>query len=140
LKFWDSSVIVPLLVDEATTLAMRSVASPDSGQVVWWATATECISALARRLRMGHLDITGYGAAAARLTDMRNRWTEIPPSAELREDAERLLRSHPLSAADALQLAAALRAARNAPLPLPFVCLDDRLRDAARSEGFVAEP
>ncbi len=71
---------------------------------------------------------------------MRNRWTEIPPSPELREDAERLLRSHPLSAADALQLATALRAARNAPLPLPFVCLDDRLCEAARSEGFIVEP
>ena len=89
---------------------------------------------------MGHLDISGYGLGAVRLNDIRNRWTEIPPSPELREDAERLLRGHPLSAADALQLAAALCAARNAPQPLPFVCLDDRLRDAARSEGFIVEP
>jgi len=51
----------------------------------------------------------------------------------------RLLRIHPLRAADALQLAAALTAAEN-PGALAFVSLDDRLSDAARREGFSILP
>jgi predicted nucleic acid-binding protein len=140
LKFWDSSAIVPLLVDEATTTTLRSLASPDADQVVWWVTATECASALTRRRRLGQIDTSGYDSAIVRLTDIRNRWTEIPPSAELREEAERLLRTYPLRAADAFQLSAALRTASGAPEPVPFVCLDDRLCDAARGEGFIVEP
>ena len=89
---------------------------------------------------MGQLDQAGVDSATIRLADIRNRWTEIPPTAKLREEAERLLRFHPLRTADAFQLAAALETVRNAPEPLVFVCLDERLREAARSEGFTVEP
>lgn len=50
--------------------------------------------------------------------------------------AARLLRVHPLCAADALQLAAARMAAEDRPETLPFVTLDDRLALAAQREGF----
>jgi hypothetical protein len=43
---------------------------------------------------------------------------------------------HPLSAADALQLAAAAVASRHNPRDLEFVCLDSRLSAAAQREGF----
>jgi hypothetical protein len=55
----------------------------------------------------------------------------------VRRTAERLLRTHPLRAADALQLAAALIAADHDPTSLAIVCLDERLRVAARREGFI---
>lgn len=48
----------------------------------------------------------------------------------------RLLRLHPLRAADALQLAAALVLAEHDPRTLPFVTLDERLALAAEQEGF----
>jgi predicted nucleic acid-binding protein len=52
-----------------------------------------------------------------------------------------LLRVHPLRAADALQLAAAIIAADSEPRSLAFVTLDDRLARAAEREGFpVVEP
>jgi len=54
--------------------------------------------------------------------------------------AGRLLLSHPLSAADALQLAAALTWAGKQPREHAFVCLDRRLHDAARKEGFLILP
>jgi hypothetical protein len=44
---------------------------------------------------------------------------------------------HPLRAADALQLAAAVIAAERRPASLEVVTLDDRLASAARKEGFV---
>ena len=52
------------------------------------------------------------------------------------EIARRLLRVHPLRAADSLQLAAAFLASEGKPSTLEFVCLDDRLVIAAQREGF----
>jgi len=57
-------------------------------------------------------------------------------STSLRRTAERLLRTHPLRAADSLQLASALVAADHDPTTLEVVCLDARLATAARREGF----
>lgn len=67
-----------------------------------------------------------------------SRQSTGPPSArgEANELAHRLLRVHPLRAADALQLAAATIAAERRPPTLTFVTLDDRLRAAADREGF----
>ena len=59
---------------------------------------------------------------------------------EVKETARRLLRVHPIGAADALQLAAAFVLAERRPSTLDFVCLDDRLTRAARREGFVCIP
>jgi hypothetical protein len=54
--------------------------------------------------------------------------------------ARRLLAAHPLRAADALQLAAALVACDERSDMLAFVTLDDRLAKAARRGGFVVVP
>jgi hypothetical protein len=54
----------------------------------------------------------------------------------LRDVAERLLRVHPLRAADSLQLAAAIIAAEREPATLDLVSLDEGLGDAASREGF----
>lgn len=50
--------------------------------------------------------------------------------------AQRLLRVHPLKAADSLQLAAALAVAEDDPSSVGFVCFDARLNRAAAREGF----
>ncbi len=49
-------------------------------------------------------------------------------------------KTHPLSAADALQLAAGLLWADGRPAHHDFVCLDQRLREAAQREGFRVLP
>ena len=64
----------------------------------------------------------------------------IAPSNRVRERAGRLLATHPLRAADALQLAAALVWCDEAPQGETFVCLDERLSAAARREGFAVLP
>ena len=64
----------------------------------------------------------------------------LAPSDEVRHRAGRLLATHPLRAADALQLAAALVWSEEQPLGEVFVSLDDRLREAARREGFALLP
>ncbi len=54
--------------------------------------------------------------------------------------ARRLLASHTLRAADAMQLAAALLTCEDEPSRLPFVTVDDRLAEAAAREGFTVVP
>jgi hypothetical protein len=136
-KFWDASAIVPLLVNEETTRRLQTVAAKDSAMLVWWGSAVECISALARLERDGALDPPTMTHALQRLRQLSSGWHEIDPSDEIRETAARFLRVHPLRAADALQLAAAFAAAERRPASLEIVTLDDRLADAARKEGFA---
>jgi hypothetical protein len=64
----------------------------------------------------------------------------VEPTDDVRIHALRVLRLHPLRAADALQLAAAIVWCRARPYGAAFVCLDDRLRGAAAREGFTVEP
>jgi hypothetical protein len=54
--------------------------------------------------------------------------------------ALRLLGVHPLRAADALQLAAALILVRDNPAGRELVSLDERLRESALLEGFRVLP
>jgi len=56
--------------------------------------------------------------------------------ASVRSEAERVVETHPLRAADALQLGAALVAADGEPETLELVTLDRRLAEAAVREGF----
>jgi hypothetical protein len=135
-RFWDTSAIVPLLVPEERTPALRRVMQEDPAAAVWWGTWVECASALARLGREEHLDPVGAEQATLRLASAARKWTEVPPLERLRDQASRLVRLHPLRAADALQLASALVLCDFEPRTLPFVTLDARLGAAARREGF----
>jgi uncharacterized protein len=136
-KFWDASAIVPLLVAEPTTRRLQGLAARDPDMLVWWGSAVECGSALARLERAAALDVKGIALASNRLTQLANGWHEIEPSEIVRESAMRFLRVHLLRGADALQLAAAFIAAEHRPASLQVVTLDERLADAARKEGFA---
>ena len=105
--------------------------------LVWWGSAVECVSALARLERGAALDAKGMALASNRLTQLANGWHEIEPGEIVRESALRFLRVHPLRAADALQLAAAFIAAERRPPSLEVITLDERLAVAARKEGFA---
>ena len=97
----------------------------------------ECASALARLKRDATLDPRAAVLAFDRLKQLASGWHEVDPSDIVRETAMRLLRVHPLRAADALQLAAALIAAEQRPASLEMLTLDERLASAARKEGFA---
>lgn len=137
MKFWDASAIVPLLIMEPATRTLQVLAANDAAMLVWWATAVECASAIARLEREGTLDDAAADDAFKRLQHLSSAWHEVDPSDAIRETAVRFLRVHPLRSADALQLAAAFVAAERRPSTLEVVTLDDRLAVAARKEGFV---
>ena len=138
MRFWDSSAVVPLLVNEERTDAALARAREDAEFAVWWGTPVECASAIARLERDG-APAARVGEAFARLDEIAQAWTEVEPSEEIRQVARRLLRVHPLRAADALQLAAAYIVAEGRPATLEVLTLDDRVRLAALKEGFAAK-
>jgi len=136
-RFWDASAIVPLLIAEPLTRRLQAFAASDPDMLVWWGSEVECVSALARLEREAALDPRAAVRAFDRLKQLAWGWHEVDPSDIVRETAARLLRVHPLRAADALQLAAAFIAAEQRPASLEMLTLDDRLANAARKEGFA---
>lgn len=135
MRFWDASAIVPLLVEEHDRARLLDVLESDPVMAAWWASPVEVASAVARREREGLLSPADATTALQRLRQLERSWHQVTPTDAVRGVAQRLLRVHPLRAADSLQLAAALAIAGDDPTELGFVCLDQRLVEAARKEG-----
>ena len=138
MRFWDASALVPLLVREETSEPLRALYEEAPLNIAWWASSLECASAIARLEREGRLPLERSVEALRRLAALERTWLEVAPVSPLREQARRLLRVHPLRAADALQLAAALAVGNEAP-SMTMVCLDRRLSEAALREGLDIE-
>jgi predicted nucleic acid-binding protein len=128
---------VPLLVEEPASRALQNLFETDSSVLVWWGTEVEATSALARRERGQEIAPAVVSAALRRLESLKADWSEVQPSEAVRRTARRLVRSHPLQAGDALQLAAAIVGSGDDPSVLPIVCLDVRLVEVAEREGFA---
>jgi predicted nucleic acid-binding protein len=137
MKFWDSSAIVPLLVDQLASNIVEGIAKADPVMTVWWGTAVECVSAISRLERMERkLSLSQSAVALGLLDDLSANWIEIGATESVRERAQRLLRVHDLRAGDAFQLAAAITACEEFSSSHEFICLDARLANAAMREGF----
>ena len=134
--FWDTSAVIPLIIDEPATPSLRGVLKRDPGMVVWWGTSVECASALARVRRDGIVSDRDVDVARDLLQTLAASWNEVLPTDGVREHAGRILLRHPLRAADALQIGAAMVWADDRPREHPFCTRDARLAEAARLEGF----
>ena len=139
MRFWDTSALVPLLLEQEATAEVVDLLSQDPEIVAWWGTPVECASVAARLRREERLTVEEEGQVLELLDTLRKSWLEILPSEEVRTRATRLLRVHGLKAADSLQLAAALLWA-GSPDRAELVTFDERLALAARLEGFRVLP
>ncbi len=135
-RFWESSAVVPLVVHEPTSGPVAKLYSSDSAQIVWCLTEIEVWSAVCRKRREAVLSSPHLREARRRLSRLTGDWTELEDLGSVRSRARRLLETHPLRTADALQLAAALVAVTDRPEGFAFVTLDGRLAEAAEREGF----
>ncbi len=140
MRFWDTSAIIPLCIEEQETRSIQDIAKKDGMIVVWWGSIVECYSAFGRLRRDGFLKPKEEMQVLAVLSQLLRVWTEIEPSDEIRDITRRLFQNYPLRTADGLQLAAASVWAEKTPMGHEFVCLDSRLRDAAQREGFTVLP
>jgi uncharacterized protein len=136
MRFWDSSAIVPLLLEQPLSGHAVELLSVDTEIVVWWGTQVECWSALCRIQRHDELAAGYVDEGMDRLRALSNSWYEIGPIEEVRLQARRLLRTHALRAADSIQLGAAIVWA-GTPEDCELITFDSRLKNAARVEGFL---
>jgi predicted nucleic acid-binding protein len=135
MRFWDSSAIVPLIVEEQSSGECRSLLRRDRSIAVWTLSRVEILSAIWREVRADAMDRTAAIQAGKRLDALSAAWTEVDGLGAVRARAERLVAVHPLRAADALQLAAALVLSRERPR-WHFVTGDRQLASVAELEGF----
>jgi predicted nucleic acid-binding protein len=135
-RFWDSSALVPLFFVEPASPRVKAWLKEDAEVVVWALSRVELLSALAHRRRELPLMMNELGAARRQLLAVYEQWLEIAELDAVRQHAERIVETHPLRAADALQIGAALVAAAGDPYSLEFVTFDRRLAQAADREGF----
>lgn len=136
MRFWDSSALIPLVLAEPGTRSVERWLREDPGVVVWTLTRVELLSALARRRREEPQAMRRLLAARREILDAWERWSEVTAVDRVWRHAERVVESHPLKAADALQIAAALVAAEDNPAGLDFVTFDANQAAAAEREGF----
>jgi hypothetical protein len=119
---------------------MIHIQQQDDDVHAWWGSRVECTSMIARLLREGRLNAMSAQQTRAALQQLWSTIQEVAPTEDVRARAERCLAVHPLRAADALQIGAALIWARERPQGVEFVSLDTRLREAAAREGFTVLP
>ena len=138
MRYWDASALVPLLVAERDTELVRSWLSDDDRIVTWVWTRTEIVGAVERRTREGSLSRSQRREVLRRLDAFARSWDEVTDMLAVRSRANALLARHPLRAADAGQLGAALLVQEQIAGVLDFVCLDRRLSSAAELESLRA--
>lgn len=135
MRYWDASALVPLIVSESGTNQARSWMASDSEIVTWAWTRVEIASAIERRTREGALSREERRTVLNRLNIFAGTWDEVAEILAVRSQASLLLARHPLRAADAGQLGAALLVQEQLGGFLEFLSLDRRLSEAAELEG-----
>jgi predicted nucleic acid-binding protein len=137
-RFWDSSAVVPLLVEQKSSSRVATWVAGDDAMVLWTLTPVEVVSALQRLVRDKALAEEVARQAEVRLTEIVHACHVIIDVEPVKALATRLLRLHPLRAFDVLQLAAALHWAEGHPQGRTLHTLDNRLALAAQRDGFSA--
>ena len=137
MKFWDTSALLPLFINEARTDTVRQTLFDDPDVMIWAPTQVELASAIWRRkLEPG----ANRPELAAKAMTAAANWLNVDALLPVIQHALNACEHHRLRSADALQLAAALVACDGEPALLPFVTLDRDLASAARAEGFPILP
>ncbi len=140
MRFWDSSALVALVVEQTSTPRIRSLLADDADLAVWALSEVEICSAIERLRREGTLAPEHALACRTKAEILWDQLRVVDLLDAVKRRALRVLATHALRAADALQLGAALLVADDDPRTLEIVTLDDRLAEAARREGFRVLP
>ena len=140
MRFWDTSALMHLVVRQARHAEAERWLSEDGLVAAWTLTQIEMLSAVHRLAREGQLDGPTARATERSVADVMSRAHLVSDVRGVKTRAQRLLRTHALRAADALQLAAALAWASDQPSDRVLHTFDARLGRAAEREGFRVIP
>jgi hypothetical protein len=140
MRFWDSSALVPLVTQQGSSAVAEAWLREDADIAVWTLAAVEISSALRRLARQGLLSDRHVRDAEVLADERIASCTMVVDVEAVKTQARRLLALHPLRAADAMQLAAALEWAQHRPAGRTLCTFDGRLGLAALREGFSVLP
>ena len=140
MRFWDSSAVVALIVEQPATTRVRALESEAVQGAVWVLSDVEARSAIERLRREGVLSSEQARRDAEDCELVLEEMHRIDLIEAVKQRAKRLLARHALRAGDALQLGAALLVADDSPGGIEFVTLDERLAEVAHREGFRVLP
>jgi predicted nucleic acid-binding protein len=140
MRFWDSSALLPLIVQQPLSQEVERWMAGDTAVVAWTLTPVELVSALRRLVRDGALAEQAARDAEEVLRDLVGRAHIVSDVERVKALAIRVLRVHALRAADALQLGAALAWSDGHTEGAILHTFDRRLADAASREGFRIIP
>ena len=132
--------MAPLVVAKPASSLVREWLAEDEWIITSVWSRTEIVSAIERRTREGSLSRRQRREVLERFDVFAGSWDEVTDVLAVRSRANALLARHPLRAADAAQLGAALLVQEQWAGPLTFVCLDQRLSSAAELEGLRLLP
>lgn len=136
MRFWDSSAVVPLLVAQGASSTVDEWLESDPSVALWTLTPVDISSAISRLVREGRLAEVDAGSAEARADELVATSHVVLDVEGVKAQARRLVRLHPLGAADAMQLGAAVEWAHGRATGRFFCTLDAQLARAAAREGF----
>ena len=135
--YWDSSAIVASLLNEKLGIDVDKFAysSPENRMYTAIITPLEVESAIQRRVR--EQSISAKEADIGRITaaEFRKHAFLVIADHNVLDMALHLHKIYNLRPADSIQLASA-RVGTDNPYGVHFLCLDNRLNEAARREGF----
>jgi predicted nucleic acid-binding protein len=141
--FFDASALVKAYIHEPGSRWVRQVLGRGTTRAfISPLSGTEVLAAIARKQRLGELDLAARERiAAAFRKDYRRRYTHTALTAAVIEEAMALVLAHPLRGYDAVQLASALLlpAVSTRLRPLFFVSADSALLRVARQMGLATE-
>ncbi len=140
MRFWDSSALVPLVVGQPASSETERWLADDAVLVVWTLSFVEVVSALRRLVRDQMLPERAARDAENLATELVSRAHVVADVERVKVLAARLLRVHPLRAADALQLGAALLWSDGRADQAILHTFDRRLGEAASREGLRVLP
>jgi uncharacterized protein len=136
--YLDSSALVKLFVKEDSSGVLNLALSAAAEVILADLTFTELTSALSRRTREGYLTVAASHAIYLKADKLVTSFRRVELTPPIHRRAERLLVTStkiPLRALDALQIATALDAGA-----ATMVSFDERLREAAKSQGLFVAP
>lgn len=133
--FLDASALTKRYVQEPGSEAVRRIFRNRVRRAASALSLVEVPAAIFRRARKGDVSEETAARVAERVPTDLEATDLVEARGEVLALASELVARRPLRAYDAIQLASALRLARQTRLALTFVCADRPLCAAARAEG-----
>jgi len=138
--YWDTSALFAFVIAEKHSGQIRDQVAKQGVSATYTAIITplEFESAIQRRLSERTLNLREADRARLFGVDFRKRAYLVPLDQNALDTALHLQKIYGLRPGDAIQLASA-RLGTDNPSRVRFLCLDERLTEAAKREGFQVD-